>query len=223
MGNPKTPGAVDQFKALLEAGGHKAEVLHRGEDWFLQANREGLSGLRWVVQPRKGAVYLGAQINKGLDRSALGYSPSIKLVMQKHWTWMMAISELVASIQEWSGAEVNLQLANGMEPGFVPETSGYRHNFTWTLHEGRLHLVRPVYDASAAGEIAKDETLGAVIEHLTSLPEYRWLWARLQWGQSVAAQSAIVDATIRDMITRFGVWYSNAPQLTNSAGGSAYA
>lgn len=216
MANMKEPNAVQLFLAKIEAEGHSATVVRSGDSWILQAHRDGFSGLRWIVRPSKSGVYLGAQINKGLDRSALGYSPSVRLVMQKPWAWMMEVPKLVSSIQDWEDAEVTLGLANGMEPGFVPDSSAYRHIFAWKLNQGRLQLLRPIYDASAAGEIAEDETLEAVIAHVKSLPEYRWLWARLGWGQIVATDTAVVETTIRDMITRFGAWYTGTPKMTNS-------
>ena len=208
----RTPNGVDQFQAQLQADGRVVEIVRGSNEWYLQPDRDGQAGLRFVVRPVKNGVYLGAQINKGLDRSALGYSPSTKLVMQKHWAWATSIDELLPRIQEWSGVEVYLQFTNGMEPGFVPDTSAYRHHFSWQILDGRLHLLRPVYDASLAGEIAAAPSLRAAIDHLCALPEYRWLWARLEWGQSV--REPAVESTIREMMTRFGVWYADARTLT---------
>ena len=212
VASSKTPASVDQFQARLQEDGRIAEVARGGKEWYLQPDRNGQARLRFVVRPAENDVYLGAQINKGLDRSALGYSPSTALVMQKHWIWATSIKELLPRIQEWSGTEVSIQFTNGMEPGFVPDTGTYRHHFNWKIIEGRLQLQQPVYDASLAGEIAADQTLGLAMEHLDALPEYRWLWARLEWGQRV--REPAVESTIRELITRFGAWYNGTPTLT---------
>ncbi len=207
----KTQGqkVVEQFLQALQDAGYVDEVVHVADSWCLQSQRDGQKGLRWVVRTLKSGVYLGAQINKGLDRSALGYSPATKLVMNDTWLWMTTMPELIDRIEDWPDAEVHLKLANGMEPGFVPDTSDYRHEFTWKVQQGRLALVRPVYDASAAGAIAEESTLASVIEHLGSLPEYRWLWARLEWGHQVGTEASSIEAAIHDVITRFGAVRSN--------------
>lgn len=216
MTSSKMPHSIERFQTKIQAEGHVVAIARGSNEWYLEPERDGYAGLRWVVRPIKNGVYIGAQINKGLDRSALGYSPSITLVMQKAWTWTSAIDGLLPRIQQWSGAEVNLQFSNGMEPGFMPDTSTYRHQFSWQIRDGQLQLRQPVYDASITGEIASDSSLEAALDHLAALPEYRWLWARLEWGQSVAETA--VDSAIAEIVTRFGAWYAGTPTLTQ--GGS---
>lgn len=202
------------LKQLVQNGWH-AFAHPQGDARVIAWDPHFYNTLRWVVRPGSSATFLGCELNKGLDRAARGYNAAPRLIMQRPWVWTLAGEDTIAEkIAQYGVSTVNLDVTSGLIPGFTPEETPFRHRFSWQCDNGHLVLNDAVYDVSNVGALSQYTELGQVLQHLTRLAEYRWLWVRLTWGRTVANDA--VQSTLDDLIKHFAAWYhlDNEPEIT---------
>lgn len=215
MTNIGETSIVDTVLKQLLQRGWEASAQPQGNARVISWDPHFYDTLRWVVQPGRSGSFLGCELNKGLDRAAGGYNSSTRLIMQRPWVWNRVGEDAIAAkISHYGVSTVNLDITSGLIPGFTPEETPFRHRFSWQCDNGHLLLNESVYDVSNIGALSQYTELGQVLQHLTRLAEYRWLWVRLTWGHMVGNDA--VQATLEDLIKHFGSWYrlENEPVIT---------
>ena len=200
--------ALDELQNQLLKRGWQAIVTPVAGSWLVRGQSHPYSALKWVIreQPQDQGVFVGAELNKGLDRAARGYNAGPQLVMQRPWVWSAAGEDAIAAeLSGFGPLVVNLWVTSGLVPGFTPDETPFHHQFGWRLEQGQLQLLAPVFDVSSIGSLSQYTTLGSVLQQLTRLAEYRWLWVRLQWGRVVPVGA--VRETVQEFLDYFGDWY----------------
>ncbi len=157
-------------------------------------------------------LWLGVRWDKGLTVNARGYIAEPRMLMDgPQWDWSRLTEELAgledasAKVNGPSPTLVQLGFGNGLLPGFRPFASHFPHQVEWTIQEGGLKLVHPVYDIGATQALQGVEHLGDALQILVAQTDWAWTWAMLKVGWVTALpRDAAAGASLGE--ERFIVW-----------------